>query len=107
MKKQETGNTAKPSVSGNIFTRFLNSITGLFRGTGVSEQPGVRLRGKVKWFSNKKGYGFITSEAGKEIFVHHSAIHGKGYKTLNDGQEVEFEVRKGSRGDQAVNVTKR
>lgn len=63
-------------------------------------------RGKVKWFSNQKGYGFITPENGADVFVHHSAIQGDGYKTLNEGQEVEFEIVKGPKGDQATNVVK-
>lgn len=64
-------------------------------------------KGKVKWFSNQKGYGFITPEDGaKDVFVHHTAIQGEGYKTLEEGQEVEFEVEKGPKGDQATNVVK-
>lgn len=63
-------------------------------------------RGKVKWFSNQKGYGFITPEEGNDVFVHHSAIQGDGYKTLEEGQEVEFEVTTGPKGEQATNVTK-
>lgn len=63
-------------------------------------------RGKVKWFSNQKGYGFITPENGADVFVHHSAITGDGYKSLNEGQEVEFEIVKGPKGDQATNVVK-
>ena len=63
-------------------------------------------KGKVKWFSNQKGYGFITTETGGDVFVHHSAIQGDGYKSLEEGQEVEFEVQKGAKGDQAVNVVK-
>jgi CspA family cold shock protein len=63
-------------------------------------------KGKVKWFSNQKGYGFITPESGKDVFVHHTAIQGEGYKTLEEGQEVEFEVTQGPKGEQAVNVTK-
>lgn len=61
-------------------------------------------RGKVKWFNNQKGYGFITRDDGKDIFVHYSAITGDGYKTLNEGQEVEFEVTQGPKGEQATNV---
>ncbi|MCM8770618.1 MAG: cold shock domain-containing protein [Candidatus Omnitrophica bacterium] len=64
------------------------------------------MRGKVKWFSNQKGYGFITTEQGKDVFVHHTAIKGEGYRTLQEGQEVEFDVEKGAKGEQAVNVTK-
>jgi len=63
-------------------------------------------KGKVKWFDNKKGYGFITPEDGKDVFVHHSAITGDGYKTLEEGQEVEFEIVQGPKGEQAANVTK-
>jgi len=64
------------------------------------------VKGKVKWFSNQKGYGFITPESGDDVFVHHSAIQGDGFKTLDEGQEVEFEVQDGPKGKQAVNVTK-
>jgi len=63
-------------------------------------------RGKVKWFSNQKGYGFITPESGKDVFVHFSAIQGDGYKTLEEGQEVDFEIENGPKGEQATKVTK-
>lgn len=63
-------------------------------------------KGKVKWFSNQKGFGFITSEEGKDVFVHFSAIEGEGYKTLTEGDEVEFEIVKGTKGDQATKVNK-
>lgn len=63
-------------------------------------------KGKVKWFSNQKGYGFITSDSGSDVFVHHKEIQGEGYKTLEEGQEVEFEIEKGPKGDQAKNVVK-
>jgi len=63
-------------------------------------------RGKVKWFNNQKGYGFITPENGKDVFVHHSVIQGDGYKSLEEGQEVEFEIQNGPKGEQAVNVVK-
>jgi cold shock protein len=63
-------------------------------------------KGKVKWFNDAKGYGFITSEDGKDVFVHHSSITGDGFKTLKEGQDVEFEVTKGPKGDQATNVVK-
>ena len=63
-------------------------------------------KGKVKWFDNKKGYGFITPENGKDVFVHHSVIQGDGYKTLEEGQEVEFDIVQGPKGEQASNVNK-
>ncbi len=63
-------------------------------------------KGTVKWFSDQKGYGFIASESGKDVFVHHNAIQGDGYKSLNEGQEVEFEVQPGPKGEQAANVVK-
>jgi len=62
-------------------------------------------RGQVKWFSEKKGYGFITREDGDDIFIHFSAIHGEGFKTLHEGDEVEFEISQGEKGLQATNVT--
>ncbi len=64
------------------------------------------MQGKVKWFDNKKGYGFITPEEGPDVFVHHTAIQGEGYKTLEEGQEVEFDVIQGPKGEQAANVVK-
>lgn len=63
------------------------------------------MTGKVKWFDSKKGYGFITEESGKEIFVHFSGIAAEGFKSLNEGQLVEFEIGNGAKGEQAVNVT--
>jgi CspA family cold shock protein len=63
-------------------------------------------KGIVKWFDNQKGYGFITPESGSDVFVHHSAIKGEGYKSLDEGQQVEFDITKGAKGDQATNVVK-
>lgn len=64
------------------------------------------MQGKVKWFNPEKGYGFIEVEEGKDVFVHYSEIQDEGFKTLEEGQEVEFEVVEGNRGPQAANVTK-
>lgn len=62
------------------------------------------MKGTVKWFNASKGYGFITPESGEDVFVHFSAIQAEGYKTLEEGQAVEFEVTKGPKGLQASNV---
>ena len=64
------------------------------------------MKGTVKWFNASKGYGFIKPESGEDVFVHFSAITGDGFKSLDEGQEVEFEVTDGPKGPQAVNVTK-
>jgi CspA family cold shock protein len=64
-----------------------------------------RITGTVKWFSNEKGYGFIQREEGSDVFVHYSAIQGDGFKTLNEGQRVEFTVESSPKGPQAANVT--
>ncbi|WP_278244192.1 MULTISPECIES: cold shock domain-containing protein [Desulfofundulus] len=64
------------------------------------------MQGKVKWFSAEKGYGFIEGEDGKDVFVHFSAIQEEGFKTLNEGQLVEFDIVEGARGPQAANVVK-
>jgi len=63
-------------------------------------------QGKVKWFNSEKGFGFIERENGNDVFVHFSAILGEGYKTLEEGQAVNFEVEEGARGPQAANVEK-
>ena len=65
-----------------------------------------RTTGKVKWFNNSKGFGFIGQDDGADVFVHHSAIQGEGYKSLEEGDLVEFEVTQGQKGPQAENVTK-
>jgi cold shock protein len=65
----------------------------------------MREQGTVKWFNASKGFGFIQRQSGEDVFVHFSAIQGDGYKSLSDGQAVEFEVTKGPKGLQAANVT--
>ncbi|MGM1050436.1 cold shock domain-containing protein [Paenibacillus sp. N3/727] len=64
------------------------------------------MQGKVKWFNAEKGYGFIETEDGGDVFVHFSAIQTEGFKTLEEGQSVEFEIVEGARGPQAANVIK-
>ena len=72
----------------------------LFRGYRVM------AKGTVKWFNNQKGYGFISDEAGNDVFVHYTGLNMEGFKTLEEGQAVEFEVINGAKGPQASNVTK-
>ncbi len=66
----------------------------------------MKVKGKVKWFNDAKGYGFISREDGTDVFVHHTAIEGDGFRTLQEDQEVEFEVVQGAKGLQAQNVVK-
>ena len=64
------------------------------------------VKGTVKWLNDQKGYGFITPESGSDVFVHHSAIQGEGYKSLSEGQAVNFEIEQGPKGAHAKNVVK-
>lgn len=75
-------------------------------GLGYIVLGGIIMVGKVKWFSAEKGYGFIAREDGDDVFVHFSAIQDEGFKTLNEGQDVEFDIVEGARGPQAANVIK-
>ena len=65
-----------------------------------------RIKGMVKWFNNTKGYGFLGREDGPDVFIHYSAIVSEGYKSLQEGDQVEFEIAQGEKGPQAANVTK-
>ena len=73
----------------------------------VTAKGGVMAQGYVKWFNDSKGYGFIEQEGGRDVFVHYSAIQGDGYKTLSEGQLVEFDMVEGPKGPQATKVAKK
>jgi CspA family cold shock protein len=72
----------------------------------MNDGDNQRVTGQVKWFNNAKGYGFIGREGGNDVFVHYSAITGDGYRTLQEGESVEFEIVDGQKGPQAANVIK-
>jgi len=63
-------------------------------------------RGTVKWFNDQKGYGFISTDGAQDVFVHHASIEGTGFRTLHEGEQVEFEVKSGERGEEASHVTR-
>ena len=75
-------------------------------GSGMKRRILMRLTGRVKWFNDSKGYGFIEQEGGRDIFVHYTAIQGEGFKSLAEGQKVEFEIIEGAKGPQATKVVK-
>ena len=64
------------------------------------------MKGTVKWFNSQKGYGFVSDETGNDVFLHYTGLNMNGFKTIDEGQEVEFDVVEGSKGPQATNVTK-
>ena len=76
------------------------------RSGGINDGNNLRGTGQVKWVNNAKGYGFIGCDSGKDVFVHYSAITGDGYRTLQEGETVEFEIVEGQKGPQAANVIK-
>jgi len=73
---------------------------------GYCKEVLIVAKGRVKWFNNSKGYGFIARDDGPDVFVHYSAIRAEGYKTLDEGTEVEFEIKEGPKGPQAENVVR-
>lgn len=88
-----------------VFEIFDHTLEVKLYGFSKSEEE-MNLQGKVKWFNANKGYGFIEAEAGADVFVHYSAIQTDGYRSLEEGEPVEFEVVDGNRGAQAANVIK-
>jgi cold shock protein len=89
-------------------THFLRS-PGIAPFWGKSAKRGTpveRLKGTVKWFNNAKGYGFLGRDDGPDVFIHYSSITTEGYKSLQEGDQVEFEIVQGQKGPQAANVTK-
>ena len=87
-------------MAGGFFYPKIYIINSLFYGGTTMN------KGTVKWFNNQKGFGFISDEQGNDVFVHYSGIQSNGFKSLEEGQEVEFEVIEGQKGPQAVNVVK-
>jgi CspA family cold shock protein len=81
-------------------------VVGFHRSASFARKVASMATGTVKWFNDAKGYGFITQEAGEDVFVHFNAIQGQGFKSLSEGEKVEFEVTKGPKGLQAANVRK-
>jgi len=84
----------------------LQDTTGKYLQAPWAEGVDVRERGTVKWFNGAKGYGFIQRSTGEDVFVHYSVIQENGYKSLNEGESVEFEVTTGPKGLQAANVSR-
>jgi cold shock protein len=94
-------------ISLSVVRLVAEERNGRQRGLGFAVSKFERrfsMKGKVKWFNDQKGFGFIEVEGGKDVFVHHSSITGEGFKSLREGDEVEFEVTQGQKGPQATNV---
>jgi cold shock protein len=105
---QEGGDVARWVIVMRQRIRFLMSKCVSFVAASHNHHKGhcAMERGTVKWFNNAKGYGFITRESGEDLFVHFKSIVGEGYKTLKQGEGVDFEIEQGTKGLQATNVRK-
>ena len=104
-----TGGRARgvmPDLNDSRFPGVPPTRGGFLDPGGTKEFPRMAVTGKVKWFNDAKGYGFIEQQGGPDVFVHFSAIQSEGFKSLKEGQEVEFEVTQGPKGPQASNVVK-
>ena len=97
-----------PGEPHNSYKFFALTLDPLF-SRGIRKREGAhveRLKGTVKWFNNAKGYGFLGRDDGPDVFIHYSSITTEGYKSLQEGDQVEFEIVQGQKGPQAANVTK-
>jgi CspA family cold shock protein len=104
--QQDRNSSARPTDASGSHTWF-EAARHPFAGSKSTEEKLVsRLKGTVKWFNNAKGFGFIGREDGPDVFVHYSAITSEGYKSLQEGDQVEFEIVEGQKGPQAGNVSK-
>ncbi len=91
---------------GNVPFQALSSPVFMHGSRGKNQTEVCTMKGTVKWFNNQKGYGFISDESGNDVFVHYSGLNMEGFKSLDEGQAVEFDVVNGEKGPQATNVTK-
>lgn len=90
----------------SVYTWHTIIYKGHSYGFHFSYSGGFLMLGTVKWFNSQKGFGFITTEEGNDVFVHYSGIEDSGFKNLEEGQKVEFDLTQGQKGDQAINVKK-
>jgi CspA family cold shock protein len=102
-----TGKLVSESRSKILESIFPKWITSFWKHSHYFKEDKTMASGKVKWFDNKKGFGFIAQESGQDVFVHHTSIVGEGFKTLNEGDVVSFEVIESTKGLKAQNVQRK